>query len=95
MEKGSAGSIFETAGSIADRLAALSAIQSQQASSAQRGGGDVFAAIRRRYSCVEVFFSARKDWGNRAYFPRAGILHPGRSAGLVLAQFYTTSRRRN
>ena len=57
-----------------DRLAALSAIQSQQGINL-RGvdEADVFAAHQDGgFTCIEVFFfRAGQNWGNRAYFPRA------------------------
>ena len=87
MEKASAELEFETAALYRDRLAALSAIQSQQGINPRTvEEADVFAIHQEGgYSCVEVFFfRTGQNWGNRAYFPRAEkILHAGRSAGLV------------
>ena len=87
MEKASAELEFETAALYRDRLAALSAIQSQQGINPRTvEEADVFAIHQEGgYSCVEVFFfRTGQNWGNRAYFPARGeILHPGRGAGLV------------
>jgi excinuclease ABC subunit C len=87
MEKASAELEFETAALYRDRLAALSAIQSQQGINPRTvEEADVFAIHQEGgYSCVEVFFfRTGQNWGNRAYFPRAEkILHRRKSAGLV------------
>ena len=65
---------FERAAILRDRLAALSAIQSQQGINL-RGvdEADVFAAYQSGgYTCIEVFFfRAGQNWGNRAYFPES------------------------
>jgi excinuclease ABC subunit C len=74
MEKASADLAFETAAVYRDRLAALSAIQSQQGINPRTvEEADVFAIHQEGgYSCVEVFFfRTGQNWGNRAYFPRA------------------------
>src|SRR3954449_9263217 len=74
MEKASAELEFETAALYRDRLAALSAIQSQQGINPRTvEEADVFAIHQDGgYSCVEVFFfRTGQNWGNRAYFPRA------------------------
>src|SRR3984893_12243495 len=74
MEKASAELAFETAALYRDRLAALSAIQSQQGINPRTvEEADVFAIHQEGgYSCVEVFFfRTGQNWGNRAYFPRA------------------------
>ena len=83
---------FERAAIYRDRLAALSAIQSQQGVNL-RGvdDADVFAIHQAGgYNCVQVFFfRTGQNWGNRAYFPKADR---DRSADDVLnafiAQFY-------
>jgi excinuclease ABC subunit C len=92
MEKASAELAFETAALYRDRLAALSAIQSQQGIN-PRGveEADVFAIHQEGgYSCVEVFFfRTGQNWGNRAYFPRAEkSFTPEEVLGSFLAQFY-------
>ena len=65
---------FERAAIYRDRLAALSAIQSQQGVNL-RGvdDADVFAIHQAGgYNCVQVFFfRTGQNWGNRAYFPKA------------------------
>jgi excinuclease ABC subunit C len=83
---------FERAAVLRDRLAALSAIQSQQGVNL-RGvdEADVFAAHQDGgFTCIEVFFfRAGQNWGNRAYFPRADrSLGPAEVLGEFLAQFY-------
>jgi excinuclease ABC subunit C len=92
MEKASADLAFETAALYRDRLAALSAIQSQQGIN-PRGveEADVFAIHQEAgYSCVEVFFfRTGQNWGNRAYFPRAEkSFTPEEVLASFLAQFY-------
>ncbi len=87
MEKASGELEFETAALYRDRLAALSAIQSQQGINPRTvEEADVFAIHQEGgFSCVEVFFfRTGQNWGNRAYFPRAEkTLYAGGSAGLV------------
>ena len=87
MEKASTELEFETAALYRDRLAALSAIQSQQGINPRTvEEADVFAIHQEGgYSCVEVFFfRTGQNWGNRAYFPTRGeVVHAGGSAGLV------------
>jgi excinuclease ABC subunit C len=90
---------FERAALYRDRLAALSAIQSQQGINPRTvEEADVFAIHQEGgYSCVEVFFfRTGQNWGNRAYFPRADKTVPPEE---VLARSsrssMTTSRRRN
>src|SRR5262245_40703346 len=83
---------FERAAVLRDRLAALSAIQSQQGINL-RGvdEADVFAAYQDGgFTCIEVFFfRAGQNWGNRAYFPRADrSLSAAEVLGEFLAQFY-------
>src|SRR3954471_8048057 len=92
MEKASTELEFETAALYRDRLAALSAIQSQQGINPRSvEEADVFAIHQEGgYSCVEVFFfRTGQNWGNRAYFPKADrSLEPGEVLGAFLAQFY-------
>jgi excinuclease ABC subunit C len=74
MERAAGELEFETAALYRDRLAALSAIQSQQGINPRTiEEADVFAIYQEGgYSCVEVFFfRTGQNWGNRAYFPRA------------------------
>src|SRR5271166_1897997 len=92
MEQASSELEFETAALYRDRLAALSAIQSQQGINPRTvEEADVFAIHQDGgYSCVEVFFfRTGQNWGNRAYFPRAErSLAPGEILSAFLAQFY-------
>src|SRR5215211_4006794 len=92
MEKASTELEFETAALYRDRLAALSAIQSQQGINPRTvEEADVFAIHQEGgYSCVEVFFfRTGQNWGNRAYFPRAEkSFTPEEVLGAFLAQFY-------
>jgi excinuclease ABC subunit C len=92
MEKASNELEFETAALYRDRLAALSAIQSQQGINPRTvEEADVFAIHQEGgYSCVEVFFfRTGQNWGNRAYFPRAEkSFTPEEVLGAFLAQFY-------
>ncbi|MBR0712526.1 excinuclease ABC subunit UvrC [Bradyrhizobium liaoningense] len=92
MEKASGELEFETAALYRDRLAALSAIQSQQGINPRTvEEADVFAIHQEGgFSCVEVFFfRTGQNWGNRAYFPRAEkTFTPEEVLGSFLAQFY-------
>ena len=92
MEKASAELAFETAALYRDRLAALSAIQSQQGINPRTvEEADVFALHQEGgYCCVEVFFfRTGQNWGNRAYFPRAEkSFTPEEVLASFLAQFY-------
>jgi excinuclease ABC subunit C len=92
MEKASAELEFESAALYRDRLAALSAIQSQQGINPRTvEEADVFAIHQEGgYSCVEVFFfRTGQNWGNRAYFPRAEKSFTSEEVlGSFLAQFY-------
>jgi len=92
MEKASNELEFETAALYRDRLAARSAIQSQQGINPRTvEEADVFAIHQEGgYSCVEVFFfRTGQNWGNRAYFPRAEkSFTPEEVLASFLAQFY-------
>jgi excinuclease ABC subunit C len=92
MEKASDDLAFERAALYRDRLAALSAIQSQQGINPKTvDEADVFAIHQEGgYSCIEVFFfRTGQNWGNRAYFPRADkSFAAGEVLGAFLAQFY-------
>src|SRR4051794_36308557 len=92
MEKASTELEFETAALYRDRLAALSAIQSQQGINPRTvEEADVFAIHQEGgYFCVEVFFfRTGQNWGNRAYFPRAEkSFTPEEVLASFLAQFY-------
>jgi len=92
MEHASNEMEFETAAVYRDRLAALSAIQSQQGINPRTvEEADVYAIHQEGgYSCVEVFFfRTGQNWGNRAYFPRAEkSFTPEEVLSSFLAQFY-------
>src|SRR6476620_2128733 len=92
MEKASGELEFESAALYRDRLAALSAIQSQQGINPRTvDEADVFAIHQEGgFSCVEVFFfRTGQNWGNRGYFPRAEkSFTPEEVLGSFLAQFY-------
>ncbi|TFV44959.1 excinuclease ABC subunit UvrC [Bradyrhizobium niftali] len=92
MEKAANELEFESAALYRDRLAALSAIQSQQGINPRTvEEADVFAIHQEGgFSCVEVFFfRTGQNWGNRAYFPQAEkTFTPEEVLGSFLAQFY-------
>lgn len=83
---------FERAARLRDRIAALSAIQSEQGINPQSvEEADVFAITREAGQfCVEVFFfRAFQNWGNRAFFPRADAsLSESEVLEAFIAQFY-------
>ena len=92
MENASQALDFERAAIYRDRLAALSAIQSQQGVNL-RGvdDADVFAIHQAGgYNCVQVFFfRTGQNWGNRAYFPKADRGVPADEVlNAFIAQFY-------
>jgi excinuclease ABC subunit C len=92
MEEASTALDFEHAAVYRDRLAALSAIQSQQGINPRTvEEADVFAVHQQGgFTGVEVFFfRTGQNWGNRAYFPKADkSLGPGEVLSAFLAQFY-------
>ncbi|RTL48355.1 MAG: excinuclease ABC subunit UvrC [Bradyrhizobiaceae bacterium] len=92
MDKASGEMEFERAALYRDRLAALSAIQSQQGINPRTvEEADVFAIHQEGgYCCVEVFFfRTGQNWGNRAYFPRADkSLSANEVLQSFLSQFY-------
>ncbi|WP_315784513.1 MULTISPECIES: excinuclease ABC subunit UvrC [unclassified Bradyrhizobium] len=92
MEKASGELEFETAAVYRDRLAALSAISSQQGINPRTvEEADVFAVHQEGgFFCVEVFFfRTGQNWGNRAYFPRAEkTFTPEEVLSAFLTQFY-------
>src|SRR6186997_1224476 len=92
MEQASAALDYERAAVYRDRLAALSAVQSQQGINPRSTEeADVFAAYQDGgFNCIEVFFfRTGQNWGNRAYFPKADrSLAPGDVLSAFLAQFY-------
>jgi excinuclease ABC subunit C len=92
MEKASEQLDFERAAIYRDRLAAFSAIQSQQGIN-PRGveEADVFAIHQAGgFNCVQVFFfRTGQNWGNRAYYPKADrSLSAAEVLGSFITQFY-------
>ncbi len=83
---------FEKAARLRDRIAALSAIQGEQAINPRSiPEADVFAiAEEAGQFCIEVFFfRTYQNWGNRAYFPRADrSLSAAEVLDSFLGQFY-------
>src|ERR1700722_3288161 len=92
MEKASAALDFEHAAIYRDRLAALSAIQSQQGINPRTvEEAEVFGVHQQGgLTCVQLFcVRTGQNWGNRAYFPKADkSLGPGEVLSAFLAQFY-------
>ena len=92
MEKASQALDFERAAIYRDRLAALSAVQSQQGINLRGvGDADIFAIHQAGgYNCIQVFFfRTGQNWGNRAYFPRADrALAAADVLSAFVAQFY-------
>jgi excinuclease ABC subunit C len=92
MEKASAALDFERAAIYRDRLAALSAVQSQQGVNPRSvEEADVFAIHQAGgFSCVQVFFfRTGQNWGNRAYFPKADrAVSAAEVLSSFIAQFY-------
>lgn len=92
MERASNAFDYERAAIYRDRLAALSAVQTQQGINPRDvEEADVFGVHQEGgFTCIEVFFfRTGQNWGNRAYFPRADrSLGAGEVLGAFLAQFY-------
>ena len=84
---------FEKAARLRDRIAALSAIQGEQAINPRSiAEADVFAiAEQAGQFCIEVFFfRTYQNWGNRAYFPRADrTMTAAEVLDSFLGQFYS------
>jgi excinuclease ABC subunit C len=82
---------FERAAVYRDRLAALSHVQSHQGINPQGvEEADVFAVHQEGgQTCVQVFFfRTGQNWGNHAFFPKAGGAGPGEALSSFIAQFY-------
>lgn len=82
---------FERAAVYRDRLAALSHVQSHQGINPQGvEEADVFAVHQEAgQTCVEVFFfRTGQNWGNHAFFPKAGGAEAGEALASFVAQFY-------
>ena len=92
MAEASAAMEFERAAALRDRIRALTAVQANQGvNPAGVEEADVVALHEEDgQACVQVFFiRAHQNWGNRAYFPRAGAgIAPGEILEAFLGQFY-------
>jgi excinuclease ABC subunit C len=92
MERASATLDFERAAVYRDRLAALSAVSSQQGINPRNvEEADVFSIHQQGgYNCIQVFFfRTGQNWGNRAYFPKADrALAAAEVLASFVAQFY-------
>ncbi len=91
MNKASESWDFERAAVYRDRLAALSHVQSHQGINPQGvEEADVFAVHQEGgQTCVQVFFfRTGQNWGNHAFFPKAGGSEPGEVLSSFVAQFY-------
>lgn len=92
MAVASAAMEYEKAGSLRDRIAALTAVQTTQGvNPAGVPEADVVALHQDGgQACVQVFFiRANQNWGNRAYYPRTGGgAEPAEILEAFLGQFY-------
>ncbi|WP_237153694.1 excinuclease ABC subunit UvrC [Oryzibacter oryziterrae] len=91
MQAAAADLDFESAAVYRDRLAALSHVQSHQGINPQGiEEADVFAVHQEAgQTCVQVFFfRTGQNWGNHAFFPKAGGAEPGEALSSFIAQFY-------
>ena len=92
MQRASDHMDYETAGSIRDRLRALTQVQShQEINTKSVGEADIFAITRQagQISLQVFFFRAGQNWGNRAYFPRHSKDDELQDVlGAFVAQFY-------
>jgi excinuclease ABC subunit C len=91
MQAAAADLDFERAAVYRDRLAALSHVQSHQGINPQGvEEADVFAVHQEAgQTCVQVFFfRTGQNWGNHAFFPKAGGAEPGEALSSFVAQFY-------
>ncbi len=83
---------FERAAKYRNRLWALAHIQAHQGiNPSGLDEADVFAIAQKGgQTCIQVFFfRSRQNWGNRAYFPRAGLsLSAAEVLGSFISQFY-------
>ncbi|MEM7497331.1 MAG: excinuclease ABC subunit UvrC [Pseudomonadota bacterium] len=96
MAKASAAMDFEAAAIYRDRLRAMAHVRGAQSINPQRTAeADVFALHREGgQACVQVFFfRSNQNWGNHAYFPRAGAdMEDGELIAGFVAQFYSPDR---
>jgi excinuclease ABC subunit C len=92
MQEASAALDYETAALFRDRIRALTQVQARQDINVEGvGDADVIAAHQAGgQTCVQVFFfRSGRNYGNRAYFPRADRQLTGAEVlGAFLGQFY-------
>jgi excinuclease ABC subunit C len=92
MTKAAEATKFEEAARLRDRIRAMSHIQLNQGINPSTfADADVFALHGQGgETCVQVFFfRAGQNWGNRPYFPRAGIeTSDGEVLEAFIGQFY-------
>jgi excinuclease ABC subunit C len=92
MQEASAALDYETAALFRDRIRALTQVQARQDINVEGvGDADVIAAHQAGgQNCIQVFFfRSGRNYGNRAYFPRADRqLTSAEVLGAFLGQFY-------
>jgi excinuclease ABC subunit C len=92
MAEAAAAMEFERAAGLRDRIRALTAVQANQGVNPEGvEEADVVALWQDGgHACVQVFFiRANQNWGNRAYFPRAGAgIEAGEILEAFIGQFY-------
>lgn len=83
---------YEKAGSLRDRISALTAVQSTQGVNPQGVAEADIIGLHQDggQACVQVFFiRANQNWGNRAYYPRTGAgAEPEEILEAFIGQFY-------
>jgi len=83
---------YEKAGSLRDRISALTAVQTSQGINPQGvSEADIIGLSQEGgQACVQVFFiRANQNWGNRAYYPRTGAgAEPAEILEAFIGQFY-------
>lgn len=83
---------YEKAGSLRDRIGALTAVQSSQGINPQGVSEADIIGLHQDggQACVQVFFiRANQNWGNRAYYPRTGAgAEPAEILEAFIGQFY-------
>ncbi|MEM7268250.1 MAG: excinuclease ABC subunit UvrC, partial [Pseudomonadota bacterium] len=92
MMEASAAMEFERAAGLRDRIRALTQIQGHQGINPQATEEADVVALHREggQACVQVFFfRSHQNWGNRAYYPRAGAnVGEEEILSAFLTQFY-------
>lgn len=85
---------FERAGSLRDRIRALTQVQTSQGINPRSvSEADVIALhLESGQACVQVFFiRANQNWGNRDYYPRVGAeIEADEVLEAFIGQFYDT-----